>query len=310
MTAERSPEASSDHLRRPPPPEAIEWARRAVGDAARVTSVVPLRGGSSHANHVLRVEVAGSTVEVVLRRWVRADWQVTDPEFSPAQEAATYGLLDSSAVPAPRLLGADVDGHECDVPAILLTRATGVRPGRPTDMPSFLAQLANALPLIHGVDPDRAMRTAPRYRPYYAWADLRVPAWPRRPAVWERAIEVATGPQPDGPAAFIHRDYHPGNTLWTACALTAIVDWTTASWGAPSVDLAHMRTNLAMSFGVDAAEAFLAAYRGVLGGSVVQDPFWDLRVAVDFLPDLPAGDRPSVRVARLDEFVARAVASL
>lgn len=283
---------------------------RAVGGAVRVTSVEPLRGGSSHANHVLRVEVAGSTVEVVLRRWVRTDWQVTDPEFSPAQEAATYGLLASSAVPAPRLLGADVEGLECDVPAILLTRATGVRPGRPTHMPSFLVQLANALPLIHGVDPDRAMRTAPRYRPYYAWPDLRVPAWTPQPAVWERAIQVATGPQPGGPAAFIHRDYHPGNTLWTAGELTAIVDWTTASWGAPSVDLAHMRANLAMSFGVDAAEAFLAAYRGVLGRAVVHEPYWDLRVAVDFLPDLPPSDRPSARAARLDEFVARRVASL
>ena len=115
---------------------------------------------------------------------------------------------------------------------------------------------------------------------------------------------------PGGPAAFIHRDYHPGNTLWAAGMLTAIVDWTTASWGAPSVDVAPMRANLAMSFGVDTAEEFLAAYRNVVGGSIAHDPSWDLRVAVDVLPDLPPGRRPSARVARLDEFVARAVARL
>jgi aminoglycoside phosphotransferase (APT) family kinase protein len=310
MTADHPTEGASELLRSAPPRDAIDWALRAIGGGARISSVLPLRGGSSHANHVLRVNTAGSTVEVVLRRWVRADWRETDPEFSPAQEAATYGVLASSAVPAPRLLAADVEGRECDVPAILLTRAVGARASRPKDRSSFLAQLANALPLVHGVDPERAMRTVPRYRPYYARADLHAPAWTRRPAIWERAIDTATAEPPDGPTAFIHRDYHPGNTLWAAGALTAIVDWTTASWGAPSVDLAHMRANLAMSFEVEAAEAFLAAYRGVIGGSVVHDPYWDLRVAVDFLPDLPAGDRPSVKVGRLDDFVARAVASL
>jgi hypothetical protein len=310
MTADQPVEGASDLLRRTPPREAIEWALRAVGRAARVSSVEPLGGGSSHANHVLRLVTAGSTVEVVLRRWVRTDWQVTDPDFSPAQEAATYGLLSSSAVPAPRLLAADVDGRQCDVPAILLTRELGVRVVRPADRRSFLTQLAKALPLVHGVDPERARRIVPRYRPYYARAELRVPAWTRRQAAWERAIELVIRRPPDGPAAFIHRDYHPGNTLWAAAKLTAIVDWTTASWGAPSVDVAHMRANLAMSFEVDAAEEFLAAYLGPVSGSVGHDPYWDLRVAVDFLPDLPAGHRPSAKVARLDDFVARAVARL
>jgi aminoglycoside phosphotransferase (APT) family kinase protein len=281
-----------------------------MGGAARLSSVEPLGGGQSHANHVLRFDVAGSIVEVVLRRWVRSDWQETDPAFSPAQEAATYGLLASSAVPAPRLLAADVEGRDCDVPAILLTRAAGSRRVRPTDRRSFLAQLAIALPLVHDVDPERAVATVPAYRPYYERDALRAPAWAWEPAAWDRAIEVATGPPPGGPAAFIHRDYHPGNTLWTAGTLTAIVDWTTASWGAPSVDVAHMRANLAMSFGVDAADEFLAAYRQVVGGSVAHEPYWDLRVATDFLPDLQPGRRPSASVARLDEFVARAVARL
>ena len=308
MTADHPTQRTADLLRRLPPPEAIEWVLRSVGGAGRVSSVAPLGGGSSHANHALRIEDDGSTVEVVLRRWVRAEWEVTDPEFSPVREAATYGLLATSAVPAPRLLAADVTGRDCDVPAILLTRAAGVRTTRPTNRRSFLAQLATALPLVHAVDRDRAIRTVPPYRPYYDRSDLRPPAWARRAAGWERAIDIATGRPPDGPAAFIHRDYHPGNTLWASGTLTAIVDWTTASWGSPSVDIAHMRANLAMSFGLETAAAFLDLYRGI-AGSVEHDPYWDLRVAVDFAPDLPASHRPSAALARLDEFVARAVAS-
>ena len=109
------------------------------------------------------------------------------------------------------------------------------------------------------------------------------------------------------PAAFIHRDYHPGNTLWVAGRLTAIVDWTSASWGPPAVDVAHMRANLAMSHGVEAADEFLEAYRAV-AGPYAYDPYWDLRVAVDFLPELTPGARPEFE--RLDEFVTRAAAAL
>src|SRR5450759_1732981 len=162
--------------------------------------------------------------EVVLRRWVRPDWFETDPEFSPAQEAATYALLTSSAVPAPRLLAADVAAAECDVPARLVTRPQGVRLTRPTDIGSYLTQLAGALPLVHGINPDGARRTLPPYRPYHEGVERHSPAWSRRQSVWRRAIEEVAATRPDEPSAFIHRDYHPGNTLWDSGNLTAIVD--------------------------------------------------------------------------------------
>jgi aminoglycoside phosphotransferase (APT) family kinase protein len=210
-------------------------------------------------------------------------------------------------VPAPRLLDADLDARECDVPALLLTRAPGTTLTAPDDMRGFLDQLAAALPAIHAVDPERAARTVPPYRPYYNADSLRIPAWTRAPSAWERAIDLAAVPRPTGPAAFIHRDYHPGNTLWVAGRLTAIVDWTSASWGPPAVDVAHMRANLAMSHGVEAADEFLEAYRAV-AGPYAYDPYWDLRVAVDFLPELTPGARPEFE--RLDEFVTRAAAAL
>ncbi len=296
--------------RRRPPRESIDWALRNCEPSGRVSSVIPLRGGISHANHLIRIDASGSVREVVLRRWVRDEWRTDDPEFSPAQEVATYDLLSSSPVPAPRLIAADVAGGECDVPAILITRAPGARLTRPPDMRFFLAQLAQALPLVHGIDPARARVTVPPYRPYYERERLSRPDWTRMPAAWDRAIALAIGPEPAEPAAFIHRDYHPGNTLWASGRLSAIVDWTTASWGSRGVDLAHMRANLALAFSVEAADAFLDAYRAVVGAAYRLDPWWDLRMAVDFLPDLGYGGWSAAELGRLDRFVARAVAAL
>jgi aminoglycoside phosphotransferase (APT) family kinase protein len=290
-----------------PPPAAVHWALQSIDPDGRILAVEPLVGGISHANHAIRIEAGGAIREVVLRRWVRDCPQEEDTGFSATQEAATYRLLAESAVPAPRLLAADLDARECDVPALLLTRAPGMAPTPPDDMAGFLRQLAAALPAIHAVDPGRAARTVPPYRPYYTAEALRIPAWTRAPSAWERASELAAAPRPTEPAAFIHRDYHPGNTLWVAGRLTAIVDWTTASWGPPAVDVAHMRANLAMSFGIEAADEFLAACRAV-AGSYAHDPRWDLLVAVDFLPELSLDARPEFD--RLDYFVTRAVAAL
>jgi aminoglycoside phosphotransferase (APT) family kinase protein len=308
-------------VREGPPPKAIHWALRAVDPRGRIVSIEPLSGGISHANHAIRIESHGAFQEVVLRRWIRDCPQEGETGFSAAQEVATYGLLAVSEVPAPRLVATDVEARECDVPALLLTRAPGTPPvtppATPYDMRPFLTQLAAALPLIHAVDPVRAARTVPAYRPYYEAESLEVPAWTRSPSVWERAIEVAAAPgqvAPEqatpglaAPGAFIHRDYHPGNTLWDSGRLTAIVDWTTASWGPPAVDVAHMRANLAMAFGIEAADEFLGAYRAA-EGSYDHDPRWDVRTAVDFLPVLSPEPRPEFD--RLEDFVERAVAAL
>ena len=302
--------ARHDHaamVREGPPPAAVHWALHAVDRNGRILAVEPLGGGISHANHAIRIETGRGFCDVVLRRWVRACPQEDETGFSAEQEVATYTLLATSTVRSPRLVASDTAAAECDVPALLLTREPGGAPGRPADMTGFLDQLAAALPAIHSIDPHRAVRVVPPYRPYYEAGSLGVPGWARTPAAWARAIELAATPPPATRPAFIHRDYHQGNTLWADGRLTAIVDWTTASMGPPAVDVAHMRANLAMSFGLEAADEFLAAYRAV-APAYAHDPYWDLRSAVDFLPELSPEPKPEF--SRLDEFVARAVATL
>ena len=279
-------------------------------------SVEALPGGMSHANHAVVVETPdGALANVVLRRWVRSDWRATDPDFTPEQEIATYSLLASSNVPTPRLIAADPLGAECDVPATLLTRSPGEHITDPADRDAFALQLAAILPAIHGVDPANARLAVPAYRPYADSATVRPAAWTTRPDIWERAIDVVASPPPPGRQTFIHRDFHPGNTLWIDGRISAVLDWTTASFGPPGIDLAHMRANLAMLYDIAMADAFRRSYMAVVGPEARSDhdPYWDIQDAVGFLGDLDETPSvPSIDVAgpRLEASVERALAEL
>jgi aminoglycoside phosphotransferase (APT) family kinase protein len=99
--------------------------------------------------------------------------------------------------------------------------------------------------------------------------------------MWEQVIEITASDPPAGRTRFIHRDYHPGNVLAEDGRVTAVVDWPTAAWGPPGIDLARMRLNLAGDLDPARAERFLDAYRAAGGDPQHRDPFWDLSDALD-----------------------------
>jgi aminoglycoside phosphotransferase (APT) family kinase protein len=80
-----------------------------------------------------------------------------------------------------------------------------------------------------------------------------------------------------------------GKTLWSRGRLTGVVDWNQASWGPASVDLGHMRWNLALAYGIQAAEEFLAIYGTLTAGAVQHHPYWDSVTVIDLVGgiDLP-----------------------
>ena len=256
------------------------------------------------ANHVLEVaDAAGPST-----RWCCAAGPGRlgrgGPDFTAAREAAILGLLAPTPVPAPALLAADPAATVCDVPALLRPP-----PGGPPDLrgdPGRLVEgLAAALPPIHAVAVPRdgtGARVVPGYHRFYEPETLEPPAWSTRPGLWRRAFEVAAGPPPDDLACFIHRDYHPANTLWTGGRLTGVVDWIGGSWGPPSVDLGHMRVNLAADLGLEVADRFLAAHRALTGFE--HHPWWDVASAVDVTPEAPGSWNG------LEDLIAAALARL
>jgi len=271
-----------------------------------------LQHGGWHANHAVDVvDRRGRTHSLVLREWSRPEWIVEDPDFTVERELTILTLLADSAVPAPGVVAADPDGAVCDVPTMLITRLPGRPPGTPEDMRSFLTQLAGALLPIHSID-GRAREAVPSFRTYVELRGLTPPAWLGLTKVWERAFSVAAGPAPAAPACFIHRDYHPGNTLWSRGRLTGIVDWTQASWGPAPIDVGWMRWNLASEHGLQAADEFLAIHQELSETAADHDPYWDVLTVVDHVaaidPEAPP-PRDEGRV-RLEQHLAAALARL
>ena len=301
-------------LRRRPPAAALAWAAAEFGPGGRVVAVRPL-ASAWLANHALDIaDGAGALHRVVLRRWARPGWDQEDPDFNAAREAAILELLAPTPVPAPALVAADPDGAACDVPALLETLLPGGPPDLQGDLDRVLEGLAAALPEIHAVavpgtgGGGAGARGVPAYRRFYDPERLAPPAWSARPGLWARAFQVAAGPPPPHRPCFIHRDYHPGNTLWRGPQLVGVVDWIGGSWGPPSVDLGHMRLNLVWELGPAAADRFLAAHQALTGAD--HHPFWDLAAAVDCVPEPDAPGPPEPWLARMEDWVGAALARL
>ena len=227
----------------------------------------------------------GTPLRLVLRRWLRPGWQDDDPEFTASREAAVLERLAGTGVPAPRLLAVDADGSACGVPAILMTHLAGRRPSNADEArPGRIAAMAAALAEIHAADAALRSVVGP-FRPYYELARLRIPAATSRPGLWRDAIALSRDEPPSPVLCFLHRDYHPGNTIWLGRELSGIVDWGTASWGPAAVDLAHWRANLGTRHGVDVADPVLTAYAAVTGALPADQSWWDIRILLDFVDD-------------------------
>ncbi|MEA2357887.1 MAG: hypothetical protein QOI62_1147 [Solirubrobacteraceae bacterium] len=269
------------------PPGTAAWATAQTG--AAIVAALPLRGAWL-ANHLL---VMADGRELVLRRWARPGWDVEDPDLTAAREAVVLERLEPTDVPAPRLVAADPHATVCDVPTLLLERLPGEPPvGRPP-----IGPLLDVLAAIHAVDPDGI----PPYRRYHERESLRVPEWAGDASVWERALDVFASPPPDLPEVLIHRDFHPGNTLWEGATLTGVVDWTTGSRGPAAVDLGHLRVNLVLDHGPRVADALLPHPE--------HHPYYDVVCALDAIGDLQA-NQPRAALLRVEDHVARALAEL
>jgi aminoglycoside phosphotransferase (APT) family kinase protein len=236
--------------------------------------------------------------DLVLRWYAGGTFLVEEPDALRREVAALTALADTR-VPAPRLVA-----WSAEPPAVLMTRLPG---GRRLELAEPGAVRA-LLERIHSVDPEPLARWS--YRGYHEGVDLPPPRWWRDSVLWDRAARISSGGPPADEAVFVHRDFHPGNLLWTSNVISGVVDWGNACRGPAAFDLAHYRVNVATLVGPDVADT---AFPG--------DPAWDIEAALGFVDpwsrdarDVWVGPWPQVSASvardRIEAFIARAVASL
>jgi aminoglycoside phosphotransferase (APT) family kinase protein len=204
--------------------------------------------------HAIDVDNGGTRHALVLRRRARRD---LPPDVGVVDnEAAALSLLAGSDLRAPRLVAADPAAAECDVPALLMTRVAGRDDISPTRLDRWLDGLAATLAALRRVEVPPGVLGY--YRPW-GWDEVTAPpSWSSRPEAWKRAIEIVHTGVPPTELVLCHRDFHPGNVLWSRGKVSGVVDWTHACRGAPAADVAHCRLNLITLFDLATADAFTA----------------------------------------------------
>lgn len=168
--------------------------------------------------------------------------------------------------------------------------ATLVHGNKPTvpapDDDALPKGLAQAIAAVHSLAESQSLKVAVPYVRYYSLHELAVPEWSRDPGLWEEAFQVCASTPPPTEEGFIHRDYHPGNTLWVGGDLSGILDWQRGTWGPVAIDISHMRVNLARMGHPELADQYTTAYKAMTGRDLSELAYWDVVDAVDLMPEM------------------------
>ncbi|AYC41830.1 Multifunctional-autoprocessing repeats-in-toxin [Streptomyces griseorubiginosus] len=273
------------------------WVTKQLPEGRSVVDTGFLSGGWSSQMRRLTLD-DGS--ELVLRSFVKPFFRHHAPGLL-AREASVLALLaGQDGVPAPAPVAVDATAEHCDHPSLLMSRLPGRVRVDEEDLERRLDLLADQLARIHQVVPDV------RPRAYQAWTS---PERVRgvRGALWERAVDVIRRDPPPYEGCFLHRDFHPGNVLFTGAGeglrVSGVVDWVETSWGPADLDVAHCSTALALLHGPAHGLGFRERYEARGGRRLADGPahlYWRLLDALAYCPDAAKLAGPWRELGRTD----------
>lgn len=246
-----------------------------------ITVIEPIIGGRTDTISAVRF---GHGDPLILRYAPAAVWGETGRRHIRA-EALGQQLMGASGLPVPRFVAADPDARHTGDFLNLSTWLPGrVRLG--TLSAPAIDELARVAAIIHAT----AVTVDQRPPPYAFWApaNLQVPTWSERPALWEQAIALFGAGPPDTPSGLVHHDFHPGNVLWDGDRITGVIDWAETSWGPADLDVVHSVTNIALLQDAASAQTFVTAYEqhgGQVDRRSAARRFWVVSDLLGFLPD-------------------------
>ncbi|WP_329282045.1 phosphotransferase family protein [Streptomyces sp. NBC_01451] len=281
------------------------WVEKGLPEAERIEEVERLRGGWT--SEMRRLDLGGpdGRRSLVLRSFVKPFF-VQHAEGLLTREAAVLRLLGDTDVPAATPVAVDATAQYCDHPSLLMSLLPGTVRLDEQGADDRAELLARQLVRIH------RLRVTEEQRPraYQAWTSperVVPPAATERPGLWQRAVDVIRREPPAWRGCFLHRDFHPGNVLFTGTGddlrISGVVDWVETSWGPADLDVAHCSTALALLHGVPAGMAFADRYV-VAGGTLAEDDsahlYWRLLDALGFAPDAEKVAVPWRELGRTD----------
>lgn len=255
------------------------------GEPFSVAGLRRTTSGLSRENWVFDLVGPDGTAEpMILRRDPAASLLHTDREV----ELQLLRALQRTAVPAPRVRWADIDGRRLGRPALVMERAPGVcdylvlNGDRPQAERARLAgRFCELLALVHKVDVGAAgLRTfLPDPGPEAARAAVDEwlgtlhthvdGAYPEleAAAVWLRRTAPISSR-----SVLVHGDFKPGNALLEGEEITALLDWETAHLGDPLEDLGWVtqptRTDEHQIAGCWEQRHIVARYQELTGAAV------------------------------------------
>lgn len=284
---------------------------------------------------LLRLADAGDTCEVVLKT---GDVAADRDRRQLITTVAALELAAGHALPAPRVIAADLDGSAAGAMAVLMT----VLPGS-----SKIPRVASAARLrALGAAAGALQRVALAPRPGLelrtrALHDVDFADW-RKSAGTSQLLataeeRIARLPVPDGELVFMHGDLWQGNTVWSGDSCSGMIDWDAAGAGSPGIDLGTLRFDAALFFGSSpleppedssrpgspAADEVLAGWQQAAGRQAGHVAYWDVAAALCTVGDMAhclPGDlvgelgRPdlnaAILTARRDAFLTAALDQL
>jgi aminoglycoside phosphotransferase (APT) family kinase protein len=243
----------------------------------------PLKGGISAQMTAFEFEDPnGQTRRMIVRRPGEATLQrnpkAAADEFRLLQITHALGL----ATQTPYYL--DQSGKIFSTPYLVIKYIEGKPEFSPANIADFTRQVATHLAKIHKINGEKLDLSflSPQAKDFAA--TFGKPSTNVDPSLDEgciRATLAAVWPLAQHNAlALLHGDFWPGNLLWRADQLVAVIDWEDAKIGDPLMDFAISRLDMAWIFGLDAMQAFTQHYQALMPLDYTNLPYWDLYAAL------------------------------
>lgn len=258
------------------------WVAKQLGNGRSVTDARLLCGGWS--SQMRRLTLDDGT-DLVQRTFVKPFFRHHGHGLLAREADVLAMLAGQEGIPAPGFVAMDATAEHCDHPTLLMSALPGRVRVDEDDLDQRLDLLAAQLVRVHGVVPAKTPRT------YQAWTSPECVRTPDGP-LWERAVDVIRRDPPPYEGCFLHRDFHPGNVLFTGAGptlrISGVVDWVETSWGPADLDVAHCSTALALLHGPKYGLDFRERYEAHGGRTLADAPdhlYWRLLDALHYCPD-------------------------